>query len=185
MPKHKMTVDEFLIWSQKQPERPRFELINGTPIAMSPERVRHNLCKAETYGALRDAIKKTGSDCTAFGDGMTVVIDEHTSYEPDALVSCDETISGDDVTIANPVIIVEVLSPGTRSVDVGAKLVGYFQLASVHHYLIIDPEKKIVTHHQRHTDRDILTRILQEGSISMVPPGLEIELADLFAGPID
>ncbi len=41
--------------------------------------------------------------------------------------------------IPAPVVVVEILSPGTKTVDTTKKLEGYFKLASVRHYLIIDP----------------------------------------------
>ena len=52
---------------------------------------------------------------------MTVEVD--TDYEPDAVVNCGPPIPDDAVAATNPVIVVEVLSPGTRGIDTGAKLV--------------------------------------------------------------
>ncbi|MBV8068368.1 MAG: Uma2 family endonuclease [Acidobacteriaceae bacterium] len=35
----KMTVDEFIEWAMNQPQR--YELVDGEPVAMAPERVAH------------------------------------------------------------------------------------------------------------------------------------------------
>jgi Uma2 family endonuclease len=60
-----------------------------------------------------------------------VRIDDHTAYEPDALVYCDDNLAPDAMLIPNPIIVVEVLSPTTRHGDTSAKLIGYFKLPSV------------------------------------------------------
>jgi Uma2 family endonuclease len=31
-----MTVTEFLVWAEQQPDEERYELINGEPVAMAP-----------------------------------------------------------------------------------------------------------------------------------------------------
>ena len=82
-PPGRMTFDEFLAWAMAQPEG-RFELVDGKVVAMAPERVAHARLKSEVWLALRDAIKSAGLPCEALPDGMTVKIDEHTAYEPDA-----------------------------------------------------------------------------------------------------
>ena len=81
----------------------------------------------------------------------------------------------------NPVIVVEVSSPSTRKIDTTLKLAGYFRLASVEHYLIVDPNGPPVIHHQRQADDPILTRLIGDGTVRLDPPGIEIALADVFA----
>ena len=97
---------------------------------------------------MKKAIARAGVPCHALGDGMTVRIDDHTAYEPDALVYYGGDLSAAD-TARDPVVIVEVLSPTTSHTDTSAKLIGYFKLPSVHHYLIIDPDACAVAHHSR------------------------------------
>ena len=82
---------------------------------------------------------------------MTVRISTRTAFEPDALVVCPVP-PGDAVEISNPVIVVEVLSPSTAADDHGIKLDGYFSLPSVAHYLIIDPDRRMMIHHKRGAD---------------------------------
>lgn len=178
-PKPRMTVDEFLVWAENQPGR--YELVNGEIFAMSPERARHSLVKYATQTALSRAIKRADLPCHMMPDGMTVRIDAATTFEPDALAYCGPAIDLDAVEVPHPVIVVEVLSPGTKSVDTGAKLVGYFQLASVAHYLIIDPVKRLVVHHRRGMEGLIETRIASQGPLALTPPGLSLSVAELFA----
>lgn len=178
-PLKRMTVDEFLVWAETQPEQ-RFELVHGQPVAMSPERARHANAKHSVALALEGGIKRAALPCHVFPDGMTVRIDDETAYEPDALVYCGARIDGDEVEVPNPIIIVEVLSPSTAGVDASTKLAGYFKIPSVQHYLMVDPTARLIIHHARQTDTTILTRIVTEGAIDLTPPGLALDLADVF-----
>lgn len=181
-PLKRMTVDEFLVWAETQPEQ-RFELVHGQPIAMSPERARQAEAKGQIYVALRSAVQTSALPCHVFPDGMTVRIDDETAFEPDALVYCGARLDGDEIEVPNPIIIVEVLSPASTKYDTGAKLADYFKVASVRHYLVVDPAARLIIHHARQTDTTILTRIVTEGAIDLTPPGLALDLADVFPSP--
>src|SRR3954452_13728797 len=131
----RMTADEFIPWAMNQPKR--YELASGEVVAMSPERAGHARAKALAWRSLSDALRERALPCEAFSDGMSVRVDTRTVYEPDALVRCGEPVDDAAVQINDPIIVVEVVSPSSRSVDVGAKLDDYFRLPSVRHYLIV------------------------------------------------
>jgi Uma2 family endonuclease len=147
---------------------------------MSAERIAHVRAKLAVVVALGAAIGARGLRCEALTDGVSVRIDERTVYEPDALVRCGERTSGDAVTISDPVIVVEVASPSTATLDSGAKLVDYFRLPSVRHYLVVNLDARAVVHH-RLDGEGITTRILRSGELSLDPPGLTVAVADFFA----
>jgi Uma2 family endonuclease len=180
LPQTHMTVDEYLAWAEGQPGR--YELDNGVVLAMSPEGAVHAKIKFRTQVALAAAIRAGGFPCHMLPDGMTVRVDAFTAYEPDALVYCGAELGPRDVEVPNPVIVVEVLSPSTRHIDLSKKLAGYFRLPSVAHYLIVDPLKSSVLHHARSTGDTILTRIVTTGMITLDPPGLEFAVADIYGG---
>jgi len=175
------TADEFIAWALEQPAG-RFELDNGAVVAMAPERATHALAKGNVFMALRTAISARGLTCQAFPDGMSVRIDDRTVYEPDALVRCGTQLPGEAVEANDPVVVVEVVSPSSRGVDRGTKLASYFQLPSVRHYLIVDTDKRLVIHHHRGEAGRIEVRILHDGSLTLDPPGLAIEVHEIFVG---
>ena len=146
--KSRMNVDEYLAWAEDQPGR--HELHKGEVHAMSPETAGHAGTKAAIYVSLLNAIRQRGVPCHVFPDGMTVRIDQMTAYEPDAVVYSGEKLPRSAVEVPNPLIVVEVLSPSTRRVDVSVKLAGYIRLPSVAHYLIVDPSEPMIVHHARH-----------------------------------
>jgi len=115
----RMTVPEFLAWAETQ-ENPRYELIDGQPVATAPEHSEHVRAKMRAANALEAAIGSAGVVCEALVAGLTVEIDPSTGYVPDALVNCGEPGAPDAMTAPNPVIVVEVMSPSTRGIDTGA-----------------------------------------------------------------
>src|SRR5437763_16246595 len=179
LPQIRMTVDEFLAWADRQPGR--YELANGIVHAMSPEGAGHAKVKFAVQAALAAGIRARGLPCHMLPDGMTVRIDDMTAYEPDALVYCGPKLAPSALEVPNPMIVVEVLSPSARHIDLSAKLADYFRLPSVAHYLIVDPEKPRIIHHARAAGDAILTRIVNEGSIRLDPPGLDLATADIYS----
>jgi Uma2 family endonuclease len=173
-----LTVEDFVVWAGAQAEPQRAELINGQIVTMAPERVEHGEVKLAAAIALRAAVARGGLDCHTLGDGITVRIDDHTAYEPDALVYCGTRLPRGSMVVSAPVIIVEVLSPATAHTDTSAKLIGYFKLPSVIHYLVLDPDARSVTHHAR----DRVPEILTTGPLRLDPPGLDVTVEDLL-GP--
>jgi Uma2 family endonuclease len=175
----RLTVAEFL--SSAEGREGKWELLDGVAVAMSPERVSHTETKTEAAFALREAIRRAGAPCAAFTEGLTVRIRDDRAFVPDAMVVCPRPPRG-AVEIDNPLIVVEVLSPPTAALDHGLKLEAYFSLASLAHYLILDPDRRVVFHHARGLGGVIETRILHEGLLRLTPPGLEVDVADMF-GP--
>lgn len=86
----------------------------------------------------------------------------------------------DSLEIVNPVVVAEVLSPSTARIDVVVKLKQYFQLSTIHHYLILDPDGLTITHHKRGSGDALETRVQSEGKLRLDPPGLAIEIRDIF-----
>jgi Uma2 family endonuclease len=175
------SADEFIAWALEQPTG-RFELDNGLVVAMTPERASHATAKLNVVIALRSAIGARGLACQAFPDGMSVRVNDRTVYEPDALVRCGPPVPGDAVEVTDPLVVVEVVSPSSRGIDRGVKLAGYFSLASVRHYLIVDTDKRVVIHHRKDEQGRIGVRIVREGALALDPPGLGIDVFGIFEG---
>jgi Uma2 family endonuclease len=181
-----MTVDEFLLWAEGK--EGRWELHDGrpvlissaAPVMMSPERAAHIRTKFSAAKALDGAVATLGLPCEVFADGMAVRIDATTTFEPDASIVCGPRRLDETIEIDDPIIVVEVLSPSTAAIDHGRKLSGYFSLASVQHYLILDPERRVAIHHKRGQGDAIETRVLTGGAARLDPPGFEVAVEALF-----
>jgi Uma2 family endonuclease len=169
---------EFHQWAEAQ-TRGRYERVNGEVVAMAPERWVHARLKARIWRAFDREIAAARLPCQAAPDGMTVEIDPDTDYEPDALINCGPPIPDDATAAPAPVVIVEVLSPRTSSVDAGGKLADYFRVPSVCHYLLVRPAPREIIHHRRMDER-IETRIVREGFVELDPPGIRLSVDEVF-----
>lgn len=110
----RMSREDYRRWAEAQP-RGGFERAAGEVVAMAPERVAHNRVKARMWRALDGAIRTAGLPCEALTDGITVEVGDDHDYESDAVVNCGDPLPDDAVAAPNPVTVVEVLSPSTRS----------------------------------------------------------------------
>jgi Uma2 family endonuclease len=178
-PCQRMTRPEYLAWAKQQPAG-RFERIDGVVVAMAPERVEHNDRKMLTWLALRRAVREASVPCHVVGDGMTVEVGD-SDYEPDAVLYCGERLEAGSTTVPLPVVIVEVLSPSTSAMDRAWKLREYFRMSSVRHYLIVWADRQQIVHHQRDHLGAIVTTVLTDGEIRLVPPGISIGVQEVYA----
>ena len=173
-----MTRAEFRAWAEQQP-RGRFERVDGRVVEMTPERAGHVLVKVAIVSALRDELRRAGIEGQAFGDGMTVEIDEHTDYEPDAMVNIGPPLSIDAMAAPNPLIVVAVLSPSTQSIDNGEKLAGYLRVPSIQHYLVVAVRRREVVHFRR-IGAAFVSTVVTEGAIRLDPPGIFITMDGIY-----
>lgn len=180
----RLTFEEFLRWSQEQ-ERGRYELDGGRIVALQAENFFHVKTKNRAFNALSRAIERTELPFYAMPDGPTVRVAVDRAYEPDALVAPLPEPPGTSLEVSNPVIVVEVLSPtpGSQQRDLTTKVEGYSRVASILHYIVIDPAERQVLHYRR--DGSWLTppAAPSEGTLRFDPPGLEVRVEDLLLPP--
>jgi Uma2 family endonuclease len=182
IPEKRMTAEEFIAWAESLPER--YELVDGRVLAQAAERAAHVRTKAKVHRAMEAAIRRAGAPCHAMADGMAVRIDKGTVFEPDAHVYCGPELAGDALLSENPIIVVEVISPSSGRNDALGKLEGYFRLQSVRHYLILSPDEPLVIHHARGEGETIQTRIFRSGVIALDPPGMRLDLAEIYGAAV-
>lgn len=178
MPKAKWTSAEFIDWSLGQPKK--YELEQGRVVEMAAEQAKHALTKHAAANALQAGVRRAGLDCTVFPDGMTVVVDDAHVRLPDAAVQCG-AIDPEAVVLDRPVVLVEVASPSSAYRDETQKLIEYFQIASVQHYLLIAPDQSLIVHFRRGEGAGkVETRFISDGTIDLTPPGFTVSVADLL-----
>jgi Uma2 family endonuclease len=175
-----MTVEQFLDWLDGQPGDARYELVDGEIVAMGREAVEHARLKLAATIAFRDGIRRAGAPCEAIIDGPGILLADNGYLVPDVIVACGERVEGDSSIVPNPLIVVEVLSAGTRVYDAEVKLAYYFAIPSIAHYLIVDGKTRQVLHHRRTGAAEALTQFSREGDILLDPPGITVPVTALF-----
>jgi Uma2 family endonuclease len=180
---HRMTVGEFLDWSEEQADDARYELVAGVPVRlMAPTIIRHAQIQYNAGQGLRRAIGEAALPCRVYdaGPGVAVGHEGDQCRIPDVVVTCALTVDETARLVPEPVIVIEVASPSTRLADVNDKVEFYSGIESVQHYLVIEQDRRRVVYHGLGPSGGLEPRILREGEIALDPPGIRLALEALY-----
>ncbi|MGH9129649.1 MAG: Uma2 family endonuclease [Acidimicrobiales bacterium] len=129
-----LTLPEFLAWEATQPGR--HELVGGRAYAMVGGSQRHSLVKDQLREAMGPMARERG--CRPFGSDRRLVTASGNAYYPDLMICCGPATH--DMYETDAVLVLEVLSPSTRSTDRREKLLSYAALASIEAYVMVEPD---------------------------------------------
>ena len=174
-----MSASEFLAWDDGTDTR--YELIDGSPWAMSPPSVDHGRIVGNAYDIIETAVRDK-RPCRAVPGGGLLIEEGPPGrvYVPDLLMTY-EPIDGRHVCKAAP-LVVEVLSPSTKSYDKRFKLPLYSALPFVEEIWLIDSRVRLVQAWQRIEGawRDGLP-VIGRGSFASHVLGIEVTLDAIYA----
>ena len=119
-------------------ESPKFELINGVEVMMSPANTKHNSVQRNLALIVGSYLR--GKRCRLFFETM-VCFDKNTHFIPDLLIVCDRNKIHDDGIYGAPDLVVEILSNSTKKKDIGIKKETYEKFG-VKEYWIVSPQEK-------------------------------------------
>lgn len=136
-----MTQDEYLTWEKSQKER--HEYVIGFVYAMAGGSRRHN------HIALNIAsfcLTNAPENCRIHQEGMN--LKTSSAFYPDVMAVCEPEPEKDFFEMS-PCLIVEVLSPSKKNLDLREKLLTYQSLESLVTYLAVDTDAHFVRHFWR------------------------------------
>lgn len=141
--KRLITIEEYLAMEEASTEK--HEYYKGEVFAMSGPKVIHSIIATNL---MRDiAVHLKGKSCKPFNSDQRVFIEKNglLTY-PDLTIVCGkiETLNDDKWNITNPSVIIEILSPSTKSYDRGTKFGLYRDIPTLKEYILIDSESIIV-----------------------------------------
>lgn len=171
-----MTVDEFLEWEDRQALRHEFDGIR--PIAMTGGTRAH----AEIQGNLAVALKTRlrGKRCRFFGNDLKIEVDGSIRY-PDGFVTCTPG-SASDKLARDPVVIFQVLSAGTASIDTIVKNREYAKTPSIRRYILLAQDVMGGTMFER-IGGDWVGHVLGPDTILRMPEiEVEVPIAEFYDG---
>jgi Uma2 family endonuclease len=174
-----MTRSDYRAWAEQQ-SGGRFERHQDIVVAMAPERDGRSLRKAAARDELLRGVRAAGLPCQVFPDGMTIEVGD-SDYEPDAVLRFGPRLPNDTIASPDPLVVVEVLSPGTSAIDRGHKLREYFRVPPLLHYLVVWPDIQRVVRHRTTPEAALATEVFTEGEIRLDPPGISISQVALQA----
>lgn len=118
------------------------EYVSGEIIPMAGASTNHNRIKENVVLDIGTFLR--GKGCRSYSSDQRVSVPTNSLYAyPDVVVVCGPNQYHDEVpdTLINPLLIVEVLSPGTAAFDRGDKFALYRHSPTFREYLLIDSEK--------------------------------------------
>ena len=141
------TVEDFLEWEAQQPER--YEFIDGGFIGMVGGSAAHAAIKDNVTSALNARLR--GRPCRAYSEGLK---SRDAGRQPlSGRRGHVRAVQPTDDRVPAPVVIVEILSRTTADRDRGAKWVGYQDIASLQHYMLIAQDHRRLDLFSRTDDR--------------------------------
>lgn len=139
-----MDVDEYLRFERASMKR--HEFVNGQVFAMTGASSRHNIIVLNIASCLRQHVR--GSKCRTYAIDQKLRTATDDFYYPDVIVACEHFDKNSEYS-ERAVLIVEVLSKSTSSIDRREKVFAYRQIPTLMEYLIVLQNRKKVQLHRR------------------------------------
>ena len=141
--KREFTIEDYL--EMQSYSLQKHEYYNGEIFAMSGARADHNTIVVNLTALLKQKLR--GGSCKVFNGDQRVYVEKNSLFTyPDLTVVCGKPLfyKDDKLNLMNPAIIVEVLSPSTKSYDRGEKFKLYKELATLQEYLLVDSQSVLL-----------------------------------------
>lgn len=180
----KLSYDDYLALERDSDQK--HEYLDGFARAMAGGTIEHARLTSSCDGLLREALR--GRPCATFSADAKIRIEatNRTTYA-DVSVVCGklERSSVDPEAIANPVVIVEVLSPSTEAYDRGEKFRHYRRLPSLREYVLVSQERALVEVWRREGDA---WRPIDHGpgeGVRLDSIDVTVAVDELYANPLE
>jgi Uma2 family endonuclease len=178
--RHRYSYAEYLACEQDSGMKHEYD--DGEILAMAGGSRRHNALASRISAALENA---RTPDCVAFQSDQRIrVLATGRATYADACLVCS-AVEGDpadptDVTITNPTLIVEVLSPSTEERDRGSKWQHYQLIPSLQEYVLVSQSHPRVESYTRLASGGWEYRDIREGAVQLLS-GATLDLSRLYA----
>jgi Uma2 family endonuclease len=141
------TLEEFLAFDDGTDTS--YQLFEGRIVAMNPPLRGHSVLAARLARIVGSQLK---SPCEVAAEAGIIPVNRRNSwYKADLIVTCTPG-SYKDPFIAEPVLVIEVLSPTTIATDFNRKLPDYQQIPSMRDILLVSSMERLIRHWRREAD---------------------------------
>jgi Uma2 family endonuclease len=141
------TLEEFLAFDDGTDTS--YQLFEGRIVAMNPPLRGHGTLVARLTAMVSRQLK---SPCEVVAEAGIIPLNRRNSwYKADLIVTCTPG-SYKDPFIAEPVLVVEVLSPTTSATDFSRKLPDYQQIPTMRDVLLVSSMERLIRHWRREAD---------------------------------
>lgn len=174
-----MTKEAFLAWVTQREER--YEFAGGRAIMMVRVTWNHGLVAGNLFAAFKARLNRQHYD--AVPEGFAVHIGDTVRF-PDVVVH-PVPVHARALQATEPILIGEVLSPGTLHIDFGDKRSEYLSLPTLQAYVVLSPDEPQIWLWQRQGADFPSEPEFIEGTdkkLGLAAFGFEIPLAEIYQG---
>jgi Uma2 family endonuclease len=171
-----MSLQEFLAWEERQDLR--YEFDGFQPRAMTGGTSEHSTIQRNLITALTTRLR--GRPCQPHGSELKILVAGSIRY-PDAFVLCSPLARGTTV-VEDPVVVFEILSPSTATIDRIVKNQEYRGTPSIQRYVMLEQDQQAATIFTRAGDDWVGHVLSGEVPLDMPEIGISVPLAELYEG---
>ena len=170
------SLEEFLAFDDGTDTR--YELFDGQVVAVAPASDVHGALVMRLARRIGNALRP---GCEVIGEAGIVPPERADSYyQADLAVTC-AGLTGQQF-VAEPILIVEVLSPSTTAIDRERKLPDYRTIPSLEDILVVSSTEPRIEHYRREGDGWKIHDLRGQGTLRLPACDITIDLAELYAG---
>jgi len=176
-----LTVAEFLDTCPND-ER-HYQLIDGAIVAMAPPAIPHQIIAGNLTGEIYASLRANRPNCTVRSQAGIAPqgLLGRNHFETDITVTCEP--GGHRGIAAEPLLIVEILSPSTERDDHFVKLPQYQAIASLREILYVESERVAATLYRRQADGWNAIEIDgPDARLQLLTIGLDMPLGAIYRG---
>lgn len=173
------SVEEFLDWEIRQPER--YEFVGGVLTMMAGGSENHDLIGSNAIGLLFERLK--GGSCRVHGSNLKVRSPARAIMYPDAFVRCGPAVGGRAV-VDDPVVVIEVLSPTTQQADLTRKRWAFQDIVTLRAILFVAADEPRVELSVRGAGGAWVSTFVTglDAEVPLDALGLTLPMVELYAG---
>ncbi len=159
----------------------KHEYFGGYIVAMADAEPEHNQIAENVRAELRSGLGDR--PCRILGSDQRVLVESLGEYfYPDVLVTCLDPVFVDPKprSLANPQVIVEVLSESTERYDRGDKWHAYRSIPSLTDYVMVASTKRELEHYHRLPDGSWTLRVVSDAGTTALGNGVILDVRRLY-----
>jgi phenylacetic acid degradation protein/carnitine operon protein CaiE len=160
----------------------KHEYYEGTIFAMAGAKPEHNKI---VFNVTRSMIlQMQGKSCDVLGSDQRVHVPANSFFTyPDLTIVCDQpTFYTDKMSLTNPSVIIEVLSPTTKDYDRTTKFRLYQDVPTFQEYILIDSRSVLVEHHYKNANGEWICQTWDQFTdhLAIKIAGVTLLLSDIY-----